>query len=93
MLSSSIKKSEKIISEANKKAQSQIDKTQGEVDKIISDGKKRYESLQEETNELIQLVNQVQHKFMQSFKSIHEISGNLNDDAGFDTEFDELDEE
>ncbi len=85
-------RSEKIISEANKKAQSQIDKTQGEVDRIISDGKKRYESLQEETNELIQLVNQVQHKFMQSFKAIHEISGNLNDDedeTGFDIEFDE----
>ena len=84
-------KGESIIAEANKKAQLSIDKAQEEVDKRISEGKKRYDVLQEEINELLQLVNQVQHKFMQSFKAIHEISGAMNDEDGseFDIELDE----
>ena len=57
------------------------------------DGKRKYNVLQEEINELIQLVNQVQHKFMQSFKAIHEISGAINDE-GYGSEIDEcFDEE
>ena len=84
-------KGENIIAEANKKAQLSIDKAQEEVDKRISEGKKKYDVLQEEINELLQLVNQVQHKFMQSFKAIHEISGAMNDEDGseFDIELDE----
>lgn len=84
-------KGESIIAEANKKAQLSIDKAQEEVDKRISEGKKKYDVLQEEINELLQLVNQVQHKFMQSFKAIHEISGAMNDENGseFDIELDE----
>ena len=84
-------KGESIIAEANKKAQLSIDKAQEEVDKRISEGKKKYDVLQEEINELLQLVNQVQHKFMQSFKAIHEISGAMNDEDGseFDIELDE----
>lgn len=84
-------KGESIIAEANKKAQLSIDKAQDEVDKRISEGKKKYDVLQEEINELLQLVNQVQHKFMQSFKAIHEISGAMNDEDGseFDIELDE----
>ena len=84
-------KGESIIAEANKKAQLSIDKAQDEVDKSISEGKKKYDVLQEEINELLQLVNQVQHKFMQSFKAIHEISGAMNDEDGseFDIELDE----
>ena len=84
-------KGESIIAEANKKAQLSIDKAQEEVDKRITEGKKKYDVLQEEINELLQLVNQVQHKFMQSFKAIHEISGAMNDEDGseFDIELDE----
>ncbi|MCI5568700.1 MAG: hypothetical protein MR372_02455 [Lachnospiraceae bacterium] len=84
-------KGESIIAEANKKAQLFIDKAQEEVDKRIVEGKKKYDVLQEEINELLQLVNQVQHKFMQSFKAIHEISGAMNDEDGseFDIELDE----
>lgn len=84
-------KGESIIAEANKKAQLSIDKAQEEVDKRIVEGKKKYDVLQEEINELLQLVNQVQHKFMQSFKAIHEISGAMNDEDGseFDIELDE----
>ncbi|MDY6221537.1 MAG: hypothetical protein SPH90_04345 [Candidatus Alectryocaccobium sp.] len=84
-------KGESIIAEANKKAQLSIDKAQEKVDKRIVEGKKKYDVLQEEINELLQLVNQVQHKFMQSFKAIHEISGAMNDEDGseFDIELDE----
>ena len=76
---------DKIIKEANEKAQLSTDKAQLDVDRKLAEGKRKYNVLQEEINELIQLVNQVQHKFMQSFKAIHEISGAMNDDnAGYD---------
>ena len=86
---------EKIIKEANEKAQHCNDKAQLEVERKLADGKRKYNVLQEEINELIQLVNQVQHKFMQSFKAIHEISGSINDEnygSDIDECFDEEDE-
>ena len=79
----------RIIADANEKAQVSIDKAQLEVDRKLADGRRRYNVLQEEINELIQLVNQVQHKFMQSFKAIHEISGSMSDDDAADPEYDE----
>lgn len=86
---------EKIISDANAQAEEKLEKAQREVDKVMSDGKRRYAVLQEEINELISLVNQVQHKFMKSFKAIHEISSTMEDDSfdGFDPDegFDEED--
>lgn len=84
---------EKIIKEANEKAQQSNDKAELEVERKLADGKRKYNVLQEEINELIQLVNQVQHKFMQSFKAIHEISGAINEE-GYESEIDEcFDEE
>ncbi len=80
---------DRILADANIKAQESIDKAQLEVDRKMADGKRRYNVLQEEINELIQLVNQVQHKFMQSFKAIHEISGTISEDDGSDFDYDE----
>lgn len=80
---------DRIIAEANTKAQESIDNAQLEVDRKMADGKRRYNVLQEEINELIQLVNQVQHKFMQSFKAIHEISGTMSEEDGTEFDYDE----
>ena len=66
---------ERIIAEAEKNALETEENAKSAIEKKIADGKRRYEALQDEINELIQLVNQVQHTFMQSFKKIHEISG------------------
>lgn len=100
--------SEKILKEAQEKknqmlaaadasAKEKTAKAQAEVDRILSDGKRRYEVLQEEINELITLVNQVQHKFMKSFKAIHEISNTMAEDSfggvDMDDSFDEEDGE
>lgn len=87
--------SEQIVAEANKKAQVSIDKAQLEVEKKLADGKRRYSVLQEEVNELIQAVNKMQHKFMQSFKAIHSISNEMNNEmpeSDVDA-FDSFDEE
>lgn len=80
MLKEAQESKSKIISGAEEEAKAKIAKAQTEVERTISDGKRRYEVLQEEINELITLVNQVQHKFMKSFKAIHEISSTMNDD-------------
>lgn len=80
---------DKIISEADTQAREKVDKAQLEVQKILLDGKRHYEVLQEEINELIMLVNQVQHKFMKSFKAIHEISNTMEDDPFGDIDLDD----
>ena len=80
MLKEAQESKSKIISGAEEEAKAKLAKAQTEVERTISDGKRRYEVLQEEINELITLVNQVQHKFMKSFKAIHEISSTMNDD-------------
>ncbi len=72
---------DRILEEANKKAKLTVKKAKDEMEKSFEDGKRRYGMLQDEVNELIQMVNQVQHKFMQSFKAIHEISGAMNENA------------
>jgi chromosome segregation ATPase len=79
----------RILAEANAKAQDSIDRAQMEVERKLAAGRRRYNVLQEEISELIQLVNQVQHKFMQSFKAIHEISGAVREEEGTEYEYDE----
>ena len=90
-------KKDKMLADADASAKEKTAKAQAEVDKILSDGKRRYEVLQEEINELITLVNQVQHKFMKSFKAIHEISNTMAEDSfgglDMDDSFDEEDGE
>lgn len=96
MLKEATEKKEKMLAEADEEAKDKLAKAQIEVDRTISDGKRRYSVLQEEINELISLVNQVQHKFMKSFKAIHEISNTMGDDpyegVDLDESFDEEDE-
>ena len=82
-------KKERMLAEADVSAKERLEKAQTEVEKTLSDGKRRYSVLQEEINELIMLVNQVQHKFMKSFKAIHEISNTMNDDPYGEIEADD----
>ncbi len=85
---------EKILSEADSTAKEKLAKAQSDVDKIMAEGRRNYEALQDEINDLIALVNQVQQKFMRSFKAIHEISdtmaeetfGSIDTDDNFDEE-------
>jgi chromosome segregation ATPase len=96
MLKDAKEKKEKMLAEADENVKEKLSKAQIEVERTLSDGKRRYSVLQEEINELIMLVNQVQHKFMKSFKAIHEISNTMSEDPygeiDMDEGFDEEDE-
>ena len=96
MLSDASDKKDRILSDADSTAKEMISKAQSDVDRTLADGRRRYNVLQDEINELIGLVNQVQHKFMKSFKAIHAISDTMAEDAygsfDMDDSFDEDDD-
>ena len=44
-----------------------------EIDDKLLEGKKKYVAVQEEMNEIVQLINQAQRRFMASYKEVHQI--------------------
>ena len=68
---------EKMVSAAEMSAKEKISNAQKEVDRTLSEGKRKYAALQEEITEIVNYANQVQQKFMKSIKAIHEISKNV----------------
>ena len=74
---------DKIIAEAHNEAQTKVDSVQNEVDAKLADGKQKYLAVQDVMNEIVELINQMQRKFMTSYKEMHEIvqnmPGSLND--------------
>ena len=85
--------SEKLKQAARESAELQIGKAQTEMDEKIKDGRRNYAAIQDEITELVQLVNQIQRKFMKSIKSIHEISDSVLEIKIDETDFldDDLD--
>lgn len=83
--------SERILETARKSADVQLGRAQSEMDAKIKDGRRNYAAIQDEVNELVQQVNQIQRKFIQSIKSIHEISDSVLDIKIEDSEYDDSD--
>lgn len=52
---------------------------QAEVDAKLADGKRKYIAVQDEMNEIVELINQAQIRFMASYKEVHKI---VSADAG-----------
>ena len=59
--------------EAEEEARRTIDSIQQEVDDKLAEGKKRYVAVQNELNEIVELINQAQKRFMASYKEVHNI--------------------
>ena len=60
--------------------------------KKLNDGKQKYLAVQDEMNEIVDLFNQMQRRFMQSYKEIHEITQSLPDSLDdINVDFDEED--
>ncbi len=80
--------SDRIRAAARESADLQLGRAQDEMDAKIRDGRRNYAAIQDEITELVSLVNEIQHKFMKSVKSIHEISDSVLeiqiDEADFD---------
>lgn len=94
-------KGEEIVKEAKAKRDHMLELTdaeikrkfdgvQAEVDKKILEGERKYKALQGEMDEIMELINQAQKRFMISYKEIHNIISDLpkktgnndNDDDG-----------
>lgn len=63
----------RILANAESEAQKRILSVQGQIDRKLTDGKKKYLSVQDEMNEIVEMFNQMQRKFMVSYKEVHEI--------------------
>ena len=50
-----------------------FEKVQEEVNEKLADGKKKYVAVQDEMNEIVELINQAQKRFMSSYKEVHRI--------------------
>lgn len=64
---------EQILEQAQEAAQKCIESVQKEVDEKLLEGRKKYAAVQEELNGTVDLMNQVQRRFMESCKSIHNL--------------------
>ena len=88
---------DRILAEADQEAKRRLSSVQSEVDAKLNDGKKKYLAVQDEMNEIVDMFNQMQKKFMQSYKEVHEIIQSmpvsLDDiDLDDDDEDDEIDD-
>ena len=66
-------KGERMIAQAEEEAQRRIDAVQSEVDRRIDEGKEKYEIVQKRLVEIVDLLNQLQKRFMTSYKEIHQM--------------------
>ena len=58
---------------ARKAAEKCLAAVQAEVDAKLADGKRKYIAVQDEMNEIVELINQAQIRFMASYKEVHKI--------------------
>ena len=64
---------ERTVAEADLAAKNRLDAVQGEIDARLEDGKRQYAKVQEDMNEIVDLINEVQKRFMRAYKEIHEV--------------------
>ena len=63
----------RIIAGADAEAKKRVLSVQGQIDQKLTEGKHKYLAVQDEMNEIVEMFNQMQRKFMQSYKEVHEI--------------------
>lgn len=68
-----VEKRDILIAQAQEEAQKCLDVVQKEVDEKLAEGKRKYIAVQEEMNEIVELINQAQRRFMSSYKEVHKI--------------------
>lgn len=82
--------SEQLLTSADAEAKRRVSSVQGQIDAKLTDGKKKYIAVQDEMNEIVDLFNQMQRRFMQSYKEIHEITQSMPDSLDdIDVDFDD----
>ena len=79
MLKETEKQAAKMREDADREARARIDQVQKEVNETLADGKKKYIAVQDEMNEIVELINQAQKRFMSSYKEVHRIVSTMPD--------------
>lgn len=85
------KEAENIRRTAEEEGRNRVFSVQAEVDRKLSEGKKHYMAVQDEMNEIVELINQAQRRFMESYKEVHRIVDTMPDSVR-DMEDEELHE-
>ena len=70
---------DQILEQAREAARGCLEDVQTKVDEKLAEGKKRYMAVQEELTDIVELLNQVQRRFMQSYKAVHTIISSAPD--------------
>lgn len=73
IVADAVAKRDELMEEAHLEAQKCLDAVQSEVNDKLAEGKRKYIAVQEEMNEIVQLINQAQRRFMSSYKEVHKI--------------------
>lgn len=82
-------RADRLLADADEEAKRRVSSVQGEIDAKLTDGKKKYLAVQDEMNDIVDMFNQMQKKFMQSYKEVHEIIQSMPaslDDINIDPE-------
>ena len=74
--------------EAEREATERIARVQDEINEKLADGKKKYIAVQDEMNDIVELINQAQKRFMSSYKEVHRIITTMPDSLRDLTELD-----
>lgn len=73
IVSEAIATRDTLMDEAKKEAEKCLTAVQAEVDMKLAEGKRKYIAVQDEMNEIVELINQAQIRFMASYKEVHKI--------------------
>ena len=87
---------DRILANADAEAKRRVSSVQNEISQRLADGKQKYLAVQDEMNEIVDLFNQMQRKFMQSYKEVHELIQSMPvtlGDIGLITENDDEEED
>ncbi len=70
-------KAERTVLEAEERAKKRAEIAEGIVADKVAEGKKKYLRIQSEMNNIIDIVNEAQRRFIKSYKDIHETIQNV----------------
>ncbi|HAJ73585.1 MAG TPA: hypothetical protein DCM49_02185 [Lachnospiraceae bacterium] len=79
----------KVIQEADDDANRREQSAQDRVDEIIADGQQKYDTVQGELLSVVDMINQVQKRFMEAYKDIHKIVSELPQNGSDDDDDDD----
>lgn len=77
MIKEAEKKRDELLSEATVEAELRVLSAQTEIDEKLAEGKKKYIAVQDEMNDIVELINQAQQRFMSSYKEVHRIISSM----------------